>query len=137
MQERCLLPHQNSFRLGYRCFCGPGPEETWEYNKERPSHQHADAEWDNLALSMISELPGPCLCQQLHKMCARPWTNDRPFPISNTNRARTPAWARATPSNSATPLLGSPLPSMAEPMCRRRTVLPVHHNIQASCITCI
>ena len=43
------------FRLGYWCFCGPGSEKTWTCNKDRPSHQFADGEWDNLALRLISE----------------------------------------------------------------------------------
>ena len=96
--------------------------------------------------------------QATAQMCAHPWTNDRPLPMPTPTAGREPLDGRAQgtcePSSvslgreplrhrSAAPFLGSPLPEWRTPMsCRRRAVLhrttvTVHHNLQASCITCI
>ena len=31
-----------TFRLGYRCFCGPGSQQTWKYNESMPTSHFAN-----------------------------------------------------------------------------------------------
>ena len=56
VQLKRMATYATRLRPGFRCFCGPGSEKTWTLHEERPSHQFAEGEWDNLVLRMMREV---------------------------------------------------------------------------------
>ena len=55
VQGKCLdsakevASYAARFRPGNWCFCGPGSEQTWKYNKSTPTSHFANGGWDKLA----------------------------------------------------------------------------------------